>query len=323
MTPRNQGAEADLAATVEPAELPSPDPTHSDGAGTLRANLGCGQAYLDGWINVDASSEVRADVHLDAIDFVRRHGAECSEVYMGHLLEHLLPERALSLLRLIRMRLPAGARVSAVTPDMRLVFAAYERGEIDNRELNEDFVYSYVQPSHHAWCHDARSLAELFTVAGLTGVEPVDPLTWPPVFRKDGPDARYQCGVVATVPDRGGDGAVDDGELQPPADAETKHQLAGRATTISAEEQLLERIARMRQRMARLEARLREVQFERELVWNHASSLQRRLDGIEGSRTISLAMRAATLAVPAGSRRRALADRAFGGAARSRHGGGG
>src|SRR5215472_14994075 len=100
MTPRNQGAEADLAATVDPAELPSPDPTHPNGVVVLRANLGCGQAYLDGWINVDPSPGARADVHLDAIDFVRRHGAECAEVHVGDLVEHMSPEQSLSLLRL-------------------------------------------------------------------------------------------------------------------------------------------------------------------------------------------------------------------------------
>ncbi|MGH3368725.1 MAG: hypothetical protein ACRDPR_01875, partial [Nocardioidaceae bacterium] len=87
----------------------------------MRVNLGSGQAYMDGWVNVDASPDVRADIYLDAADFVRQYGDEVSEVYMGHVLEHILPGDALVTLRLLCERLPGGAVVSAVTPDMAAI----------------------------------------------------------------------------------------------------------------------------------------------------------------------------------------------------------
>src|SRR3954465_1592283 len=114
----------------------------------MRVNLGCGQAYLAGWVNVDAYPEVKADIYSDAVDFVRDHGHEVDEIYMGHFLEHLMPQDARAVLSLMVDRLPPGATVSAVTPDMREIFRAYDRGEISNDMLNASFVYSYVQPSH-------------------------------------------------------------------------------------------------------------------------------------------------------------------------------
>ena len=161
----------------------------------MRVNLGCGQAYLEGWVNVDASPNVRADVRMDAIEFVRQHGADIEEVFMGHVLEHLLPTDALSLLILINERTRPGCLVSAVTPDMAAIFSSYLSGEMSNMELNEEFVYSYVQPSHHVWCHDASSLTDLFRQAGLDEIETIDPSTWPPVFHKTGRESRFQCGV--------------------------------------------------------------------------------------------------------------------------------
>ncbi len=77
---------------------------------------------------------------------------------MGHFLEHLLPASASALLSLVGERLPEGAEVSAVVPDMRAIFAAYDAGEISNAELNERFVYSYSQPSRHVWCYDSDAL---------------------------------------------------------------------------------------------------------------------------------------------------------------------
>ncbi|HEY9472758.1 MAG TPA: glycosyltransferase [Mycobacteriales bacterium] len=165
----------------------------------MRVNLGCGQAYMPGWVNVDASPEVKADIYLDAPEFVRQYGDQVAEVYMGHFLEHLLPGDALALLTLLCERLPKDATVSAVTPDIAAIWQAYQQGEVDNDQLNASFIYSYVQPSRHVWCYDEPSLLELFRRAGFADPEPIDPLTWPPVFHKEGPESRWQCGVRASA----------------------------------------------------------------------------------------------------------------------------
>ena len=165
----------------------------------MRVNLGCGQAYMPGWVNVDASPDVKADIYLDAPEFVRQYGDQVEEVYMGHFLEHLLPGDALSLLTMLCERLGRGTTVSAVTPDIAAIWAAYQRGEVSNDQLNSSFIYSYVQPSHHVWCYDPPSLLELFRRAGFADPEPIDPLTWPPVFHKEGTESRWQCGVKATA----------------------------------------------------------------------------------------------------------------------------
>ena len=164
----------------------------------MRVNLGCGQAYMEGWTNVDASPDVKADIHLDAAEFVRQYGDQVDEVYMGHVFEHLMPGYAASLLRLLNERLRPGAVISVVTPDMRAIFEAYLAGEIDNDKLNASFIYSYVQPSHHVWCYDEATLLELFRRAGISDAEPItDVRSYPPVFHKEGPESEWQCGVRA------------------------------------------------------------------------------------------------------------------------------
>ena len=161
----------------------------------MKVNLGCGEAYMDGWVNVDANPAVRADIHLDVVEFVRQYGPEIEELYMGHVIEHLMPAEALVTLSLLNERTPVGTTISAVTPDMAAIFRAYLDHEVSNDTLNLSFVYSYIQPSHHVWCHDENSLRELFDQAGLNDVAPVDPGTWPPVFHKSGTESRWQCGI--------------------------------------------------------------------------------------------------------------------------------
>ena len=216
----------------------------------MRVNLGCGQAYMEGWTNVDASPDVKADIHLDAAEFVRQYGDQVDEVYMGHVMEHLMPGYASSLLRLLNERLRPGTVISVVTPDMRAIFEAYLSGEIDNDKLNASFIYSYVQPSHHVWCYDEATLLELFRRAGLQNAEPIsDPTTYPPVFHKVGPESQWQCGVRAL--------AV--GHEAPPLEVEVNEldgidrtsRIASNVEAVTPEHELLNRVENLRTSLIR------------------------------------------------------------------------
>ena len=72
---------------------------------------------------------------------------------------------------MIADELPAGAEVSAVVPDMRADLRGVRPRELTNFEfLNERFIYSYEQPSHHVWCYDIGSLRRVFEPAGYDDV---------------------------------------------------------------------------------------------------------------------------------------------------------
>jgi GT2 family glycosyltransferase/predicted SAM-dependent methyltransferase/glycosyltransferase involved in cell wall biosynthesis len=233
----------------------------------MKVNLGCGQVYMEGWVNVDEDPTSKADIFLDAFDFVREHGDEVEEVYMGHVLEHMLPGAARSLLALLCDRLPPGALVSAVVPDMRAIFAAYDRGEVSNDDLNARFVYSYVQPSHHLWCHDLDSLTVLFQEAGFHDIEPIDPSEWEPVHWKEGDESRWQVGVRAhavgashgqpmadTDPDRAAERAEAD------TDVAAATGPGGQERPATVEEMLLERVHTLKQALQKEANRTRELQ---------------------------------------------------------------
>ena len=298
-------------------------PVRGRGAEPVRLNLGCGPLYLEGWVNVDADPEVRADHHGDAIEFVRRHAAEVTEVYMGHFLEHLRLGDALALLILIRERLEPGAVVSAVTPDMRAIFDAYLRGEMDNQFLNDWYIYSYVQPSHHNWCHDVDSLAGLFARAGLVDVEPIDIATWEPVYYKSGPNARWQCGVRGSVPRRtehvpAGHVPLDLPEPEPgavPAELAARFNGAGEPRTAATSEALLADLRLLQRRLDRAREKLTEQKLHLDYEVGRRdielAQLRRRLDDFESSPSVRAGLGATAMVrrlVPRGSRQRRLLD---------------
>jgi len=287
---------------------------------------------MEGWVNVDASPGVRADVQLDAIDFIRRHGPEVEELYMGHFLEHLMPRDSHALLRLIAARVPSGALISAVCPDIQAIMKAYLAGEIGNQILNESFIYSYVQPSHHVWCYDTASLTGLFESVGLVEVHVIDPLTWPPVFHKEGPESAFQCGVAGRV------GSIpaslepeDDSDASDPVTTAAEAEMDGivQRLPMSTEEVLLQRVQRYRDRIHRLKAEARELRRKckegdhlfmrlKDLEARYADldvrsrEREARYELLAGSRTVAVAGRAQRLAgliLPAGSSRRRLIGR--------------
>ncbi len=259
----------------------------------MRANLGCGLAYVPGWTNVDASDDVKADIHLDAKDFIAQHGQDTTELYMGHFIEHLLPDDALDLLRSTVSALPEGAEVSAVIPDIRQIFHAYEAAEVGNRELNEWYIYSYIQPSHHLWCYDEESLAELFRAAGFDDVVPIEPATWPPVWHKTGQGARFQSGVRGAVPAKTGNREplrdaqlpeiVDKDDGKPPPEQ-------GATTADSHAESAEERVNQL-VRMVGVEGHLRyTAEALRAATERELEDVRAQLDSIRRSRSYRLAV---------------------------------
>ncbi len=250
----------------------------------MRVNLGCGLAYMPGWVNVDESPDIKADIHLDAIDFIRQYGDQVEEIYMGHVLEHILPGDSLTLLKLMNEKLPEGAVVSAVTPDMTDTWQAYLDGVITSDDLNFRYIYSYEQPSHHVWCYDKDSLAELFSRAGYDDVEPIDPSNWDPVYHKTGPESRWQCGVKATakgvpVPDLGSPPRIRQlsfdevfGSVNDTAEVSGVGALANEEA--SPQETMLRRLQVLR------DALVRETQ-SRELLQQEASALRDRLNQLD------------------------------------------
>lgn len=55
-----------------------------------KLNIGCGHDYKEGWVNVDKSRFVKADVYMDVDSdlWVPSNHNKASEIYMSHLLEH-------------------------------------------------------------------------------------------------------------------------------------------------------------------------------------------------------------------------------------------
>ena len=148
---------------------------------SLRLNLGCADCYMPGWINIDQSesphikSDVTADVlKLDEIYPVRGKHKAVDEIYAGHLVEHLTPTEAVDALRGWYSILKPGGKIAICTPDFRAISQMYIEGKITIDELNDVYIFSYCQESHHRTVWDAESLKKLLIKTGFMNVQEMD-----------------------------------------------------------------------------------------------------------------------------------------------------
>jgi predicted SAM-dependent methyltransferase len=85
---------------------------------TLRLNLGCGDRYAPGWINVDYGSPHPKDLEVDLTGELPWGSGTVGMVYAGHLLEHLHLDDCRALLTRLRPLMKLGGVIMLVGPDV-------------------------------------------------------------------------------------------------------------------------------------------------------------------------------------------------------------
>lgn len=99
----------------------------------LSLNLGCGDRYVDGWVNVDYGTPHRTDQVVDLTGELPWETGSVSRIYAGHLLEHITPDECARLCgELLRLADPAGCAFVAVGPDVDVAERMVADGTFDH-----------------------------------------------------------------------------------------------------------------------------------------------------------------------------------------------
>lgn len=166
----------------------------------MRVNLGCGDRYQPGWVNVDhAASPHRKDATVDLADDLPWGLGELTHVYAGHVLEHLpLDVCRLLLTRLLPCMAPAGT-IMVVGPDVDRAQQMAEAGTLEVTMESLRCGAGRWPGDEHQWACTPTIIVDLLDVAGWSdvtdvGISAVDPL-WPVADRTP----VWQCAISATA----------------------------------------------------------------------------------------------------------------------------
>lgn len=166
----------------------------------MKLNIGSCDLPLpqsEGWINIDNSTSphIKADLVMDGRELDNNFDLNSiDEIYAAHFLEHLTPIETDKFISMCVRILKPGGRLTIVTPDMRKISELYLENKITIEELNETYIFSYIQESLHKSCHDVESLTKLFTKNGLTSIIEIDRMGYELLAYP----AIWQCGITAT-----------------------------------------------------------------------------------------------------------------------------
>jgi GT2 family glycosyltransferase len=128
---------------------------------------------LEGWYTVALSEESTTDERAAALAFLDARGDSIDELLVVACLERNSASYARDLLERIAERLPSGASVTFIVPDVAGALEALNHGESDTDEVEEWFGETYgaaVDP----WCAGPRDVAAIADQVGLGVLEPVE-----------------------------------------------------------------------------------------------------------------------------------------------------
>lgn len=171
----------------------------------MRLNLGCGDHYAQGWVNVDTvDSPHKADIRADITQPFPSGFIGVTHVYLGHVLEHLtMDDAALVLHRVADVLVPGGALL-VVGPDVDRAHAMYEAGKLTQTEYHGIVLGRRAWPGdEHRWRCSESVLQDLLNrTKRFKWTTPIAlddiPSFWPVVSFVE-----WQCAVIVTA--KGGD----------------------------------------------------------------------------------------------------------------------
>lgn len=164
----------------------------------MKVNLGCGDRYAPGWVNIDrADTPHPKDVSLD-IRNPLPWSKELTHVYAGHVLEHLFVDEAIVLLQRLRAAMLPDGELMVVGPDVEIALGMLAVGaelEVPFHEIRHGG--DRWPGDTHRWDCTARAVQRLLLITGWVDVTDVGitdvPDFWPVAVR--GP--RWQCAISA------------------------------------------------------------------------------------------------------------------------------
>jgi SAM-dependent methyltransferase len=167
--------------------------------GLLRLNIGTGEHYADGWVNVDRHSlphwPKAPDLMADVLEGIPLEDGCACKIFLAHILEHLPYDRVPRALEECRRLLAPGGQLAVVGPCIELAIRTGQPSWLLGHILANPTPEA--PGLGHEWTPTAfftlRAVQTVFPGAELVPVETIASPEWPNPSL-----APWQCAVLAT-----------------------------------------------------------------------------------------------------------------------------
>jgi len=138
----------------------------------MQINLGCGDRYADGWVNVDwAGSPHRKDQEVDLTGELPWAPGSVYTIYAGHVLEHLTLEQCQVLLKRLFVCAAQSCTIMVVGPDLPTAYRMAEEGTLD--VTIDSLLYGAERwaGDRHLWESSVETTTPLLERAGWSNIQ--------------------------------------------------------------------------------------------------------------------------------------------------------
>lgn len=94
----------------------------------MKINIGCGQKYINGWINVDIENKVKTDKQYDVLNGIKEENDSVDYIYNEHFIEHLTCEEGLFFMKECLRVLKKDGVLRIATPNLKHLSEKYLDG---------------------------------------------------------------------------------------------------------------------------------------------------------------------------------------------------
>lgn len=164
-----------------------------------RLNVGCGNHYARGWVNVDRvyTDSIRPDIVNPTGHPALIEVEDVEAIYLGHVLEHVRWEDVTMFLVQCRDLLNPGGQICVVGPDVWNTLRMWKAGQVGDDLLTAvlegphpqiDGVDAHHDGARHQWNATQDRVVQKLTAAGFVNINPYRSVQdveshWPVVAR--------------------------------------------------------------------------------------------------------------------------------------------
>lgn len=143
----------------------------------MKLHLGCGGHYLEGYTNIDAKPEVRADLTADITTLSAFEDDTADVIYACHIFEHIPKPQVLNVLAEWHRVIKPGGLLRLAVPDFQAVTELYIEGVPMQRLLGLLCGRQNEKWNIHYMVYDWHLLCAYLSEVGFHGMKRWDPKT--------------------------------------------------------------------------------------------------------------------------------------------------
>jgi len=177
-------AEAAAASRVHSKRLRAATAALSQAARPLKLNLGCGDVFFAGWINVDLEDVRKANLVWNLTERFPLPDGSCSLIYSEHVMEHFNVEDGLKIFRECQRLLAPRGVLRIAMPSLEYCVAAYVKDswrpdferweELRGVKTRCEALNVAMRRWGHQWLYDREELHRRLEEAGFQQLRDVD-----------------------------------------------------------------------------------------------------------------------------------------------------